>query len=223
MDSLNWITKIKKAISPLPTITFAGFLLMILPVLIIFPQHALSINQQAQPVENLEQNVNVEEQPGQQAQDLKAEQGDMQAQDYGVVDNLTGDMDPSDYDLIIEIPIQVERLYPQVGRIYVICSVGRTVELGEGSSFTEDTQQTSIIKVYTENGAYEGLFRFFFAIPFDQTPDDLTTYSCASYLGVLGSGQMRRPYQGNISGDVPAWALITPESTGQSFSGSIEW
>lgn len=187
-----------------------------------FPQNSYAINQ-AVDVENIEQNVMVED--GQQAQEFADEQGDMQAQDTGVVDNLEPGMNASDFDLILEIPVTLENLYPQVSRYGIICYVGERDQDMAGGYFFHEGHQFAFLYDDVAGGSYNGLFRFFFAIPQDQTPEDIDYYWCRSRLYGDGFISFEPRFEDHVDpeSDFPAWATYMTGSTFHITAGWINW
>ncbi len=225
MNLLKWKTKIKKAVFPLEIITFAGILFMILPVLLILPKHAHSINQQVQEVENIEQNVAVED--GQQAQEFADEQDDMQAQDFGIVTNLSGeDIDTSEYDLIIEVPVHYEKLYPNVEHIRIACVIGKKEQQNDSDANPFEPGSpylTERITINVENNTYDGIFRFYFQLPPDISTNNWDTWLVDAMMKSTGSQMFRGVKYEDEDPEYPAWLEVSMDGSFRRFSGSIEW
>ena len=215
----------------------AGATILVLLVCLCSPQPAHSINQQAQPVEILEQNAAEQpgqqaqdlnaEQPGQQAQDLNAEQGDQQAQDFGIVTNLSGeDIDTSEYDLIIEVPVHYENLYPNVEHIRVACLIGKAEQQNDSDASPFEPGTPHLIERITisvENNTYDGIFRFYFQLPPDIGTNNLDTWLVDTMMISTGSQMFRGVNYEGEDPESPAWLEVSMDGSFRRFSGSIEW
>lgn len=207
-------------LSPGLTITLA---ILTFSLALFLPGTSWSINQAG--VENLNQDAAVG--VDQQAQDLMDEQSDMQAQNYGVVNNIGPNEDPSQFDLILQVPVYGEKLYPNISHFRVSCFIGKKGgELHDGNTNFESggINQYDSITIQPEQGSFDATFRYYFALTSDLVPSvDINFYLCRStiYYGQGGGWNLPRPT--NADSDWPAWQLFEAEESNLFSAGIIEW
>lgn len=184
-------------------------ILITLLVFLALPVNGYPIDmQQTQPVGGLEQEV--------------AQQDMEDAFSLNEESNLGGlEIDTSEYDLIIEVPVEVENIYPIVTKVRIVCVVGK--RSGDvGTHFEAGTVQSDAIVVDLEDGSYSGTLRFFFTLLPDQSPENVDFKLVNSALYNSESGGWYSPSYGPSSEGRPAWEVMAPGSHPLTFS-PIEW
>lgn len=120
-----------------------------------------------------------------QYQEQPQELGDIQFDEMTAIDLSNVPDEPengSNYDIKIEIPVELTNLYAVVDMFRVVCKVGKASGYSQGDDMFEGSPETYYIYRQIVNRAWNGMVTFNINLPDNKTLNDMDRYICRLWV-----------------------------------------